>query len=581
MLNLSSLWLNPHRVIVMDSTERALIRELTILEEKFKRVNSIPSSELPIVVRRWLEARYGFVPNYIERSVFKVMFKQFKEELRYFEEKAKKTEPTTDNKFTDLGIDFHLKVKLPIDEVPEKKPWLEDIIEKVSFELSGLLIDDMSPAKIADIIMHFVHFATMEDTEEVYYYKDGRYVPGGEVLIGKIVQEAFRKVEVHARLSKHYVNEVIGHIQRSTYVKRSEFDKDLWIVNVKNGLLDLKTLELKPHTPEYLSMIQIPVEWDPSSYCPIWDKFLYDVVDEEDVDILQEFVGYTLWRDCRFQKALMLVGSGSNGKSTFLQVIIEMLGRNNCSFRSLHELTTNRFAAADLFMKLANIYDDLSSETLQNTGIFKIIVAGNEIQAEKKFKNAFTFYPFAKLIFSANKVPSTYDDTQAFYRRWIIVNFPRQFTDNNKDPHILDKLTTPECLRYVLRWAVEGLRRLLKQGDFSQNVSFEELQEQYLRASSPVYAFVQDVLEEGSGDDRIPKDELYAAFIKYCESNKLPKVSKITFGKLLQKYIKAIDGWMKVEGRSVRAWVGIRFKDEFSDQIKSKKRTIDNFVGGG
>ncbi|ALM74862.1 DNA primase family protein [Thermococcus barophilus] len=277
----------------------------------------------------------------------------------------------------------------------------------------------------------------------------------------------------------------------------------------------------------------------------------------------------------------MLVGSGSNGTSTFLQVIIKMLGRHNCSFRSLHELTTNRFATADLFMKLANIYDDLSSETLQNTGIFKIIVAGNEIQAEKKFKNSFTFYPFAKLIFSANKVPSTYDDTQAFYRRWIIVNFPRQFTGENADPHLLDKLTTPECLRYVLKWAVEGLKRLLEQGGFSQNASFEELQEQYLRASSPVYAFVQDMLEEGTGDDRIPKDELYATFIKYCEKYKLPKVSKVTFGKLLPKYIRAIDAWTKRDGRAVRAWAGIRFKDGVSAEITQKTGTLVDFVSGG
>lgn len=563
----------------MDSTERALIQEFATLEEKFKQTKTIPASELPLMVRNWIKARYGFIPDYLEKSAFKVMLEHFKQDLQYFEEKIREIDWPTEEEFRKLGIE---PFPIDVEETEEgpKRSWLEEVIESVSLEVGGLLIDDMSPAKVADIIMRYVHFATLEDTEEIYYYKDGKYVPGGEVLIGKIVQEAFRKVDAHARVSKHYVNEVIGHIQRSTYVRRSEFDKDLWIINVKNGLLDLKTLELKPHTPEYLSMIQIPTEWDPNAYCPIWDKFILDIVEEDDAKLLQEFVGYTLWRDCRFQKALMLVGSGSNGKSTFLQVIIRMLGRNNCSFRSLHELTTNRFATADLFMKLANIYDDLSSETLQNTGIFKIIVAGNEIQAEKKFKNAFTFYPFAKLIFSANKVPSTYDDTQAFYRRWIIVNFPRQFTGDDADPHLLDKLTTPDCLRYVLRWAVDGLKRLLEQGGFSQNASFEELEEQYLRASSPVYAFVQDMLEEGTGEDRIPKDVLYASFIEYCKKNKLPKVSKITFGKLLQKYIKAVDGWTKVEGRSVRAWIGIRFKDDVSGQISPKKRTLDNFVGG-
>lgn len=554
------------------TSEKALMQEFKALEEKFKDATSIPVLELPEFIKSWIKGRYGVIPDYIDKSAFKVIVKQFKQDL--------------ERKRLAVGDSSNLDSLDPKPQSNDEsnkdsiKSWLANVIENVSFELGMYLIDDLSPAKVADIIMHYVNFATLDDTEEIYYYYQGRYVPGGETLIAKIVQEAFRKIDIHARVSRHYVNEIIGHIQRSTYTKRSEFDKDLWIINVKNGLLDVRTLELKPHTPEYLSMIQIPVEWDPDAYCPLWDKFISDIVEEDDAKLLQEFIGYTLWRDCRFQRALMLVGSGANGKSTFLQVIIRMLGRHNCSFRSLHELTTNRFAVADLFMKLANIYDDLSSETLQNTGIFKIIVAGNEIQAEKKFKNSFTFYPFAKLIFSANKVPSTYDDTQAFYRRWIIINFPRQFTGENADPHLLDKLTTTECLKYVLKWAVEGLRRLLDQGGFSQNANFEELQEQYLRASSPVYAFVQDMLEEGTGEDRIPKDELYASFIEYCKKNKLPKVSKITFGKLLQRYIKVIDGWTKVEGRSVRAWVGIRFKEGISNQIKPKKNTLDNFVEG-
>jgi len=259
----------------MDSTERALIQEFAALEEKFKQARTIPASELPLMIRNWMKAKYGFIPDYLERSTFKVILNHFKEDLKYFEEKIKKVEYPKNKELAEIGIDYHLNVPLQLDEVEEKKqPWIDEIIERVSFELGALLIDDMSPAKVADIVMKYVHFATLEDTEEVYYYCNGKYVSGGEVLIGKIVQEAFRKVEVHARLSKHYVNEIIGHIQRSTYVRRSEFDKDLWIINVKNGLLDLRTLELKPHSPEYYSMIQIPVEWDPNAYCPIWDKFI-------------------------------------------------------------------------------------------------------------------------------------------------------------------------------------------------------------------------------------------------------------------------------------------------------------------
>jgi len=378
-------------------------------------------------------------------------------------------------------------------------------------------------------------------------------------------------------LSTHFVNEVLDHIRRSTLHHRSEFDQNKYIINVKNGLLDIRTLELKPHDPEYLSIIQLPVEWNPKAECPRWDQFIKEIVEEEDAKVLQEFAGYMLLRDCRFQKALMLVGSGANGKSTFLNIIIKMLGRHNCAFRSLQELTTNRFAPADLFGKLANIYDDLPPETLTNTGIFKILVTGGEIQAEKKFKNAFKFRNFAKLVFSANKVPSTVDDTKAFFRRWIIINFPNEFTGDKADPHLEEKLSTPECLSYVLKWAVEGLRRLLEQGKFSYEDNIDKIEDRYMRASNPAYAFFQDCIEEDP-DAFVTKDELYKAFIEYCKANKLPTLSKRTFADHVKRWTNAMDGWAKVEGRSVRVWRGIRLKSD-SDADK-KKEGIEAWVVG-
>jgi len=246
-----------------------------------------------------------------------------------------------------------------------------------------------------------------------------------------------------------------------------------------------------------------------------------------------------------------------------------MLGRHNCAFRSLQELTTNRFAPADLFGKLANIYDDLPPETLTNTGIFKILVTGGEIQAEKKFKNAFKFRNFAKLVFSANKVPSTVDDTKAFFRRWIIINFPNEFTGDKADPHLEEKLSTPECLSYVLKWAVEGLRRLLEQGKFSYEDNIDKIEDRYMRASNPAYAFFQDCVEEDQ-DSFVTKDDLYRAFIEYCKQNKLPTLSKRTFSDQVKRWTNAVDGWAKVEGRSVRVWRGIRLKSESVEKEKNE-----------
>ena len=252
----------------------------------------------------------------------------------------------------------------------------------------------------------------------------------------------------------------------------------------------------------------------------------------------------------------------------------KVLGRENLSFRSLHELTTNRFATADLYGKLANIYDDLDARTLEDTGIFKILVTGGEVQAEKKFKNAFKFRNFAKLIFSANKVPSTYDDTRAFYRRWLIINFPNEFTGDKADPHLEEKLSTRECLSYVLKWAVEGLRRLLIRGRFSSDKDPAELEERWLRASNPAYAFLMDETEEDP-DGTVAKDELYRAFIEYCKANKLPTLSQRAFNQQVKKWRRVSDGWVKIKGKSHRAWRGLVLKGQ---EQEKEKGTIEEWV---
>ncbi len=451
---------------------------------------------------------------------------------------------------------------------------LKQVAEEIGDFLAAFDNDMIKPGPVAELIKDHIHLVTLEDTGEILVYQGGKYRHGGENVIKRVLQIAFERAWHLDRLTSYFVKEVLEHIRRSTMVKRSAFDRDLFILNVKNGLLDLRTLELKPHSPDYLSLIQLPVKWDPSAQCPRWDSFIREIVDEEDAKVLQEFAGYTLLRDCRYQKALMLVGSGANGKTTFLNILQKVLGRENLAFRSLHELTTNRFATADLYGKLANIYDDLDAETLTNTGIFKILVTGGEIQAEKKFKNAFKFRNFAKLIFSANKVPSTYDDTRAFYRRWLIINFPNEFTGDKADPHLEEKLSTPECLSYVLKWAVEGLRRLLIQGRFSSDKDPAELEERWLRASNPAYAFIQDETEEDP-EAVTPKDGLYRAFIGYCKRNKLPTLSQRAFNQQVKKWTRATDGWVKIQGRSHRAWRGIRLKSQEQQQDKG---TLEGWV---
>ena len=427
------------------------------------------------------------------------------------------------------------------------------------------------PKLLAEEIMSENHFITMMDNEVIYVYKDGFYQPYGEVLIKKICKEKLQK-----EYRKNRATEVIDYIKASTYVKRREEPPNL--IPLKNGILDLDKMELKPHSPEYMFFNKLPVKYDPNAKCPNIDKFHREITgSKEDVQILEEVIGFCLYREYFIAMALMLVGEGSNGKSTWLNLVKTFLGFENVSSRGLQELEENRFAKADLHHKLANIYADLPDKALQRTGTFKMLTGRDPITAERKFQNSFQFVNYAKLLFSANKVPEAYDDTDAFFRRWIIIKFPNQFVGDKEDSNILKKLTTEEELSGLLNKALKALKRLLKKGRFSYSKTIEEIREDYIRKSSPISAFIMDCLELDS-DAFIVKKELYSLFAEYCRIRNIPSVTQDTFFKNLPRYIAVTDFRPKIEGKRPPVFKGIRlnismstlFKEIFEKEAKNE-----------
>ncbi len=331
------------------------------------------------------------------------------------------------------------------------------------------------------------------------------------------------------RIRKSRALEVIDYIETSTYIERKEEPPNL--IPVKNGVLNLQTMMLEEFSPTRIFFNKIPVDYKPNATCPKIQTFLEEVTrDKDDITTLLEMAGFCLYREYFVARALMLVGGGSNGKSVFLRLVTKFLGRKNVSARSLQDLETQRFAKADLANKLANIHADLPDKALQTTGMFKMLTGQDTITGEKKFLHAFEFLSVAKQLYSCNKVPEVKDDTDAYFRRWAIVVFDKVFVGENCDPFILDKLSTDQELSGLLNLALDGLKRLLQNGNFSNSKSTQTVKEDYIRKSSPVAAFCMDELEADS-DAFIEKKNLYQAFLTYCRENKLPTITPDTFFK--------------------------------------------------
>jgi putative DNA primase/helicase len=405
---------------------------------------------------------------------------------------------------------------------------------------------------IAKELIERYDFATMQDTGEIYFYRDGYYKPKGDAFI----QEEAR-ILLGDDFTTHRVNEILNYIRYSTYVKRERFDNNKRIINLENGLLNIETAEFKRHTPKYLSLVRIPVFYSPNAQCPCIQRFLREIISDEDIPLVEEMFGFCLLAEYRLHKAFMLQGSGRNGKSTLLNLLQAFLGKRNCSNVDLATLCDDRFASSQLFGKLSNIFTDLPAEALRTTGMFKALVGGDRITAQRKFQTPFEFNNYAKLIFSCNYVPMTYDLSPAFFARWIIVRFPNTFEGDKANPNLLDDLTSEEELSGLLNLAIAGLRRLLGNGGFSYRRSSEETAEEYQRLSNPVSAFIADCLET-EPTEYVVKDELYNSFKNYCNRNGYPVFSEKKFTEWLKKKVTVSEYRPTVNGQQKRAWQGIK-----------------------
>lgn len=285
-------------------------------------------------------------------------------------------------------------------------------------------------------------------------------------------------------------------------------------INFGNGLLDWETKELRPHTPEVMSTVQLAVPWDPQSKCPQFDKFLSEVVPEDMIETVWELVGYLMFSGNPLHKAVMLVGTGRNGKGTFLRVMSSLLGKWNTTAVSLQDIVNTRFSTASLFGKLANIAGDIDGGYLESTATFKAVTGQDQISAEHKGRDRFDFTPWAVPVFSANSIPASADATIGYLSRWLVVPFPNDFT-GREDRHLDARLHTPDELAGIAARAVPALRRLLDRGDFDLPDSGKAAYEEFTRRVDQVRTWLNDQCEIG-GDSFVSRVGLYRAYREWA-----------------------------------------------------------------
>ena len=256
----------------------------------------------------------------------------------------------------------------------------------------------------------YIIYTTRDDERsECWIYNEGIFKPEGKTYI----KEYIRK-DLEEWYTQDLANKVISKIEADTFVEQDDFfsRQNLYpnLIPVNNGVLNIDTRELLPHKPEYCFFNKLPVTYDENAYAQNIIKFIESIIpNTEDIQTLQEFYGSCLLKEYRYEKSLLMVGGGSNGKSKVLELLKYLLGMDNIAEISPQSIEEDMFAKGELVNKMANISGDISSKALQNTGDFKDLTGRGLIMAPRKFKTRVKFTNYAKFIFSANEVPITYD----------------------------------------------------------------------------------------------------------------------------------------------------------------------------
>ncbi|MFZ3315387.1 MAG: phage/plasmid primase, P4 family [Mycobacterium sp.] len=404
--------------------------------------------------------------------------------------------------------------KDPDDDGVDSPPGDDEAQESDFFGKGGLLAMDL-----AEAVMGAVRCGFNDTTGMFYVYRGGVWEPKVDPIeaeIGRLLGNRYRK--------SHKGN-VLDLIRLSKTTLRITDEPRPDHINTPNGMVDWRTGDLLGHSPDYLSTVQLPVEYDVAADCPAFETFLTQVLpadcymptQDSPQGFIWELIGYAMYSGNPLHIAILLRGIGRNGKGTLIRLLKALLGARNTSAVGLHDLTGNRFRTATLYGRLANLAGDLDSKWINDTAAFKAITGGDTVQAEHKYGAPFDFTPWALPIYSANKPFGSADSSEGWHARWVVVPFPNNFL-GCEDRTLDTKLQTDAELRGIMARGIRALPDLMDRGRLPQPTSVTEAKEAFIVASDAIRAWINECCRLHDDAPFIPRPLLYQAYRSYATS---------------------------------------------------------------
>ena len=388
---------------------------------------------------------------------------------------------------------------------------------------------------------------------QLHLYKDGVYVSDFAEIESCMIRHI-------PNLNRSKRSEVLSYLD--ILIRENSKPAPPNIIAFRNGLYDIKTGEFDEFSPDVIITNKIPWDFNESAYFEATDEVLNNIScgDGNIRMLLEELVGACMYRSNTLAggKAFILTGIGSNGKSTYLDMLKHLIGKTNLSVLDLKKLD-DRFSTVMMFNKLANIGDDISDEFICDDAVFKKLVTGQSLDAEQKGLPKFDFEPYLKMIFSANNIPRIGKgrDSVAIMRRLIIVPFNAKFSssDPNFKPAIGEELRSQQSMEYLIQLGLKGLQRVLESKKYTICKQIEDELKDYEKQNNPVLMFFEQCDFDDFNIENEVTDVVYERYKDFCYSENLQALSKVWFSRQVTRTLGLIIKDKKVNGKKYRVFV--------------------------
>jgi len=339
-------------------------------------------------------------------------------------------------------------------------------------------------------------------------------------------------------LTPKQIQDAVETVKTKTPITESKISVNL--IPVGNGILNIDTMEVTDYTPCTILLTKFPVNYNKNA--PLPKKFLKMIEttfdgDRKQIHLVQEMFGYCFLRSYFLEAIFYLAGNGSNGKTTLLNILTELLGGkdsghiSNLSFKEISE-PKNENMLSDLYGRYSNICGDTGKGKIKETDYIKKASGNDYIRVRKLYKESFSFKNFAKIILSFNQLPEVDDFSDGFKRRIRLLEFNHEFKEGvDANKNIEEEITSDKTeMESIFLWALEGLKRLLVNKSFSDKSSITARGMAYERKSNPMLHFVRDCVIDSPGQF-ISKATLLDKYSTYAKYNKMPQITPQAFKK--------------------------------------------------